>query len=155
MTYFDILPDQVGLVAERFRADITSCFASMLTVEYGPKPTDAEDAARWDKKVYDEYYPTDLFYRLIDEGTEIIDEACFCEETAHMVGEWRSFEDTPYDQLIEDAETSEERDEWAARAYMWDALLYPVAFDTVGKLVRQYEDMGLDSSGEWAKDWMF
>lgn len=68
-------------------------------------------------------------------------------------GVYKWFMESPYDVLIEDAETAEEREEWTARAVLWHESLWTVVDIILSEYADAVETLSADTAEECRKTW--
>lgn len=99
--------------------------------------------------------PAVLRMYLVEVGEHYIDEVFTSDLlTGFLVyGAYKWFMESPYDVLIEDAETDEEREEWTARAVLWHESLWTVVDIILSDYADAVETLSAESAEECRKAW--
>ena len=99
--------------------------------------------------------PTALRMYLVEVGEHYIEEVFTSDLLTgfltYDVYKW--FMESPYDGLIEDAETNEEREDWMARAVLWDESLWAVVDVILSDYADAVETLSSEVAEECRKAW--
>ena len=99
--------------------------------------------------------PQEIRDRLIEAGEEYLNEVFTSELLTEFLvySQWDGLMDTPYDNLAEDAEDTEERDEWNARGVLWPLSLWEVVDSILREYVIALEDLSNAAADEYEATW--
>lgn len=99
--------------------------------------------------------PWEIRDRLIEAGEEYLNEVFTSDLLTEFLvySQWDGLMDTPYDNLAEDAEDTEERDEWNARGVLWSLSLWEVVDSVLREYVIALEDLSNAAADEYETAW--
>nr|DAO91826.1 MAG TPA: hypothetical protein [Caudoviricetes sp.] len=99
--------------------------------------------------------PWEIRDRLIEAGEEYLNEVFTSDLLTEFLvySQWDGLMDTPYDNLAEDAEDTEERDEWNARGVLWSLSLWEVVDGVLREYVIALEDLSNAAADEYEAEW--
>lgn len=99
--------------------------------------------------------PDEIRDRLIEAGEEYLNEVFMSDLLTEFLvySQWDGLMDTPYDNLAEDAEDTEERDEWNARGVLWSLSLWDVVDSVLREYVMALEDLSNAAADEYEAEW--
>lgn len=99
--------------------------------------------------------PDEIRDRLIEAGEEYLNEVFTSDLLTEFLvySQWDGLMDTPYDNLAEDAEDTEERDEWNARGVLWSLSLWEVVDGVLREYVIALEDLSNAAADEYEAEW--
>lgn len=99
--------------------------------------------------------PWEIRDRLIEAGEEYLNEVFTSELLTEFLAysQWDGLMDTPYDNLAEDAETTEERDELIALSVLWSLSLREVVDGVLREYVIALEDLSNAAADEYEATW--
>ena len=99
--------------------------------------------------------PTALRMYLVEVGEHYIEEVFTSDLLTGFLtyGAYKWFMESPYDVLIEDAETKEEREEWTARAVLWYESLWTVVDIILSDYADAVETLSTEVAEECREAW--
>lgn len=99
--------------------------------------------------------PDTLRMYLVEVGEHYIEEVFTSDLLTGFLAydTYKWFMESPYDVLIEDAETDEEREEWTARAVLWHESLWTVVDIILSDYADAVETLSADTAEECRKAW--
>ena len=99
--------------------------------------------------------PDEIRDRLIEAGEEYLNEVFTSDLLTEFLvySQWDGLMDTPYVSLAEDAEDTEERDEWNARGVLWPLSLWDVVDSVLREYVIALEDLSNAAADEYEAAW--
>lgn len=99
--------------------------------------------------------PTALRMYLVEVGEHYIDEVFTSDLLTRFLAydTYKWFMESPYDVLIEDAETNIDREEWTARAVLWDESLWTVVDIILSDYADAVETLSAEAAEECREAW--
>lgn len=99
--------------------------------------------------------PDEIRDRLIEAGEEYLNEVFTSDLLTEFLAysQWDGLMDTPYDNLAEDAEDTEERDELIALSVLWSLSLWEVVDSVLREYVIALEDLSNAAADEYEATW--
>jgi hypothetical protein len=99
--------------------------------------------------------PTALRMYLVEVGEHYIEEVFTSDLLTGFLayGAYKWFMESPYDVLIEDAETNIDREEWTARAVLWHESLWTVVDIILSDYADAVETLSADTAEECREAW--